>query len=507
MSKSSTSCELPAGFPGTVGLKFNEPLIFERSVPGRIGHSLPALDVPTANPALYVEPELLRGEAPALPEVSEIDAVRHFHRLSGWNYAVDSGMYPLGSCTMKYNPRVNEATSRLPGLARLHPLQPVQTAQGALSLMHELSSMLAEISGMHAVTLQPAAGAHGEFSGLLMIRAYHTSRGNPRSKVLIPDSAHGTNPASAALCNYKPIELKSGPDGLLDPYTVAAAMDEEVAALMITNPNTLGLFERNILEIAKIVHDKGGLIYCDGANLNALMGAAKPAHFGADVLHFNLHKTFSTPHGGGGPGSGPVGVVEALEPFLPSPVVVKSQRDGADYYELDYDRPQSVGRVKAFYGNFLVMVRAYTYIRELGGEGLTRSTQMAVLNANYVKERLKEVFSVAHDATCMHECVFSEQSLVEHGCHTMDLAKRLIDYGYHPPTVYFPLIVKGAIMIEPTESESVESLEQFIEAMLAIQREAQTDPELLHSAPHCTRLGRLDEVRAVKDLDVRWTKR
>jgi len=478
---------------GTRGLVLNEKLIFEHSDPGRKGYSLPELDVPSAS----LPPELVRDEVQGFPELSEVDVVRHFTRLSTWNYGVDSGFYPLGSCTMKYNPKVNEAAARLPGLAAVHPAIPEHLAQGALELMHRLQEALAEISGFPAVTLQPAAGAHGELAGMLMIRAYHESQGHSRKKVLIPDTAHGTNPASATLCGYEVVPLSS--DGVLSPAAVAELMDEEVAALMVTNPNTLGLFESQIREICDIVHGKGGLVYCDGANLNALMGIARPGDMGIDVMHFNLHKTFSTPHGGGGPGAGPVGVTERLSPFLPVPVVV---REG-DNFRLDEERPRSIGRMKAFYGNFGIMLRAWAYILSMGAPGLKRASEMAVLNANYVRARLEGSYHLPHTTRSLHEVVFSDRDLGG-DCHTLDVAKRLIDYGYHPPTIYFPLVVKGAIMIEPTETESKEVLDEFCDAMIAIAREAGENPDLLHDAPLKTRTRRLDETAAARNPRLKW---
>ena len=489
---------IPGNLPGSRGLEMNEPLIFERSAPGRQGYSIPESGVPPVDPSQHFGKALVRCDLAGFPEVSEVDAVHHFVRLSQWNYGVDTGLYPLGSCTMKYNPKVNEMAARIPGLAGLHPSTPEKDAQGALALLYNLEQALAAISGLARVTLQPAAGAHGELTGILMFRAYHEKQGNPRSKVLVPDTAHGTNPASCTLAGYSSVHLPSGEDGLLDPAAVAERMDEDTAGIMITNPNTLGLFEKNILEIADIVHGKGGLVYCDGANLNAIVGVTRPGDFGVDVLHFNLHKTFSTPHGGGGPGAGPVGVVEKLAPFLPAPTV---EKDG-EIYRLDYDRPDSIGRLKGYFGNFGILVRAYAYIRELGPEGLAQMSRMAVLNANYLKERLREHFHLAHDAHCMHECVFSDKNLTALGVSTMDVAKRLMDYGYHPPTVYFPLVVKGALMIEPTESESRESLDQFCEAMIRIVEEARQDPAILTSAPHNTRLCRLNEVYAARNLKV-----
>lgn len=480
---------------GTSGLSLNEKLIFEHSDPGRVGYSLPALDVPPAS----LPPELLREEVAGFPELSEVDVVRHFTRLSTWNYGVDSGFYPLGSCTMKYNPKVNEAAARLPGFGRLHPAAPQHLAQGALALMHALQEALAEISGFPAVTLQPAAGAHGELAGMLVIRAWHEARGRARTKVLIPDTAHGTNPATAALCGYDVVPVASGSGGILSAAAVAERMDEDVAALMITNPNTLGLFESEIREICDAVHAKGGLVYCDGANLNALLGIARPGDMGIDVMHFNLHKTFSTPHGGGGPGAGPVGVTEQLAPFLPIPVVV---REG-EGYRLDFDRPQSVGRLKSFYGNFGIMLRAWAYIRTMGGEGLKRASEMAVLNANYIRARLEGTYHLPHPQRSMHEVVFSDRDL-KGDCHTLEVAKRLIDYGYHPPTVYFPLVVKGAIMIEPTETESMEILDEFCDAMIAIAKEAEENPDKLREAPRLTRVRRLDETAAARKPKLKW---
>jgi len=478
---------------GTTGLVLNEKLIFEHSDPGRKGYSLPALDVPEA----ALPEELMREEVPGFPELSEVDVVRHFTRLSTWNYGVDSGLYPLGSCTMKYNPKVNEVAARLSGLAGAHPYAPEHLAQGALALMYHLQQALTEISGFAAVTLQPAAGAHGELTGMLVIRACLQARGDSRKKVIIPDTAHGTNPATAALCGYEVVPVAS--DGILSAAAVAEVMDEEVAALMITNPNTLGLFESEIKEICDIVHAKGGLVYCDGANLNALLGIARPGDMGIDVMHFNLHKTFATPHGGGGPGAGPVGVTEELVPFLPVPTVVKE----GDVFRLDYERPQSVGRVKAFYGNFGILVRAWAYIRSMGPRGLRHATEMAVLNANYIRARLEGVYHLPHRRRSMHEVVFSDRDLGG-DCHTLDVAKRLIDYGYHPPTIYFPLVVKGAIMIEPTETECVEVLDEFCEAMLAIAREARENPDLLHQAPLKTRTRRFDETAAARNPRLKW---
>jgi glycine dehydrogenase subunit 2 len=478
---------------GTSGLVLNEKLLFEHSEPGRKGYSLPQLDVPVAT----LSDDLCRTEINGFPELSEVDVVRHFTRLSTWNYGVDSGFYPLGSCTMKYNPKVNEAAARLPGLADIHPATPPHLAQGILELMYRLQGTLAEVSGFSRVTLQPAAGAHGELTGMLVIRAWHESRDSKRSKVLIPDTAHGTNPATAALTGYDVVPIAS--QGVLTLEEVEAHMNDDVAALMVTNPNTLGLFETNIEAICQLVHERGGLVYCDGANLNALMGIARPGDMGIDVMHFNLHKTFSTPHGGGGPGAGPVGVTEQLIPYLPGPAVVK---DG-DQYRFESGGTESIGRLMAFHGNVGVMVRAFAYARSMGASGLKRASQMAVLNANYVRSRLEGVYDLPHKRRSLHEVIFSDKNL-EGGCHTLDVAKRLIDYGYHPPTIYFPLVVKGAIMIEPTETESQEVLDEFCDAMIAIAGEARDNPDLLHQAPVRSKVRRLDETTAARKPRLRW---
>lgn len=475
------------------GLVLDELLLFERSRPGRIGYSLPEAEVPEVLP----DAELLREEIDGFPELSEVDVIRHYTRLSTWNYGVDTGFYPLGSCTMKYNPKINEVAARLEGFAAVHPRTPEPLVQGALELMYLLERDLAEVSGFPAVCLQPAAGAQGEFAGMLMIRAWHQARGSRRHKVIIPDTAHGTNPATAALCGYEVVPVAT--DGLLSLEAVAAVMDEDVAALMITNPNTLGLFEGQIREICELVHQRGGLVYCDGANLNALMGISRPGDVGIDVMHFNLHKTFSTPHGGGGPGAGPVGVGERLLPFMPTPVVVKKD----DSFALDTDRPQSIGRVKGFYGHFGILVRAFAYIRSMGGEGLRRATELAVLNANYVRARLEGSYHLPHQQRSLHEVIFSEAGLAN-GCRTLDVAKRLIDYGYHPPTIYFPLVVQGALMIEPTETESKQALDDFCDALLAIAEEARETPEKLKDAPVRPRRRRLDEVQAARSPKLRW---
>nr|NJM01527.1 aminomethyl-transferring glycine dehydrogenase subunit GcvPB [Desulfobacula sp.] len=475
--------------PGTSGLIFNEPLLWEKSRKGRCAMSLPRPDVEPC--PLDAD---LTGEAPNLPELSELDVVRHYTRLSQWNFGVDSGMYPLGSCTMKYNPKTNEVQAGRQGFAGAHPLSGDEFSQGALALMYQLEQSLAKITGFQAVTLQPAAGAHGELCGMLMIHAFHAKNGRQRSKIIIPDTAHGTNPASATLCGYESVNIKSGPEGILDPQTVAAVMDEDTAGIMVTNPNTLGLFEANIKEIADIVHAKGGLVYGDGANMNAIMGIVKPGEIGIDVLHLNLHKTFSTPHGGGGPGSGPVAVGKTLEPFLPVPRVVRE----LDTYKFITDRPDSIGRIHTFYGHFGIMVRAYAYILSMGAQGLTDASRLAVLNANYVKESLKGTLNLPYDRPSMHECVFNDEFQKEFHITTMDMAKRLLDYGFHPPTVYFPLVVEGAFMVEPTETESREDIDQFIHAVKSIAREAKEDPEALKKAPRLTKVTRLDEVLAAR---------
>ena len=476
--------ELPQG---TGGLVFREPELWEMGSPGRTAFSLPESDIPAAP----LDPGLLREPA-ALPEISELELVRHYTRLSGWNFGVDSGMYPLGSCTMKYNPKINEEVAALPGFTSLHPLAGDRYSQGALRMMWELERHLSAITGFPHLTLQPAAGAHGELTGILIMYAWHAKQGRQRKKVIIPDSAHGTNPASAALCGYEAVNIKSGPDGILTPESVAEVMDEDTAGIMVTNPNTLGLFEENIREIADIVHSKGGLVYGDGANMNAVMGIVRPADIGIDIMHLNLHKTFATPHGGGGPGAGPVGVTEALAPFLPVPLVVQGE-DGL--FRLEEDRPDSIGRMLTFHGHFGIMVRAFSYILSMGKEGLKRSSELAVLNANYIRESLKDTLNLPYDRMCMHECVFNDEKQKERGIKTMDIAKRLLDYGFHPPTVYFPLVVEGAFMVEPTESESKESLDRFIVAVRAIAAE---DPELLHRAPMITRVRRMDEVAAAR---------
>lgn len=481
-----------------------EKLIFELSSPGRKGYSLPQLDCPQKGVEKILPKEFLRENRAELPEVSENDCVRHFTRLSVLNHHIDKGFYPLGSCTMKYNPKLNEQLARLPGFAELHPIQSEEEVQGALELMYHLGEYLSKISGMDKVTLQPAAGAHGELTALLMIRAYHRGNSNPRSKVVIPDSAHGTNPASVSLAGYRTVQIRSNQQGLIDLEELEKNMDEEVAAFMLTNPNTLGLFETNILKVAQIVHSVGAKFYMDGANLNALLGYASPGEMGFDIVHFNFHKTFSTPHGGGGPGGGALGVKEEMVPFLPVPIL--ERKDNSDEFYLGYDHPDSIGKVHSFYGNFGVMVRAFAYIRSLGPEGLMEVAKNAIINANYLKESLKEFYDLPYDATCMHEFVLSGNRQKSLGVRTLDIAKRLLDYGFHAPTIYFPLIVPEALMIEPTESESKEILDAFIEAMKKIAAEAKSNPEVVKSAPHHTPVGRLDEAKAVKELDVRWSK-
>ena len=524
----------------------NEGLVFEKSSPGKKAYKLPPLDVP------QVDASKLLGQAHRktpglLPELSEIEIIRHFTRLSTWNYAIDLGMYPLGSCTMKYNPRVNEFVSRIEGLAEAHPYRPDALAQGVLEIIDLLQKCLIEITGMDAITLQPAAGAHGEFTGILLIRAWHESKGNARKKVIIPDSEHGTNPATAAICGYQVENLKSNSEGGIDLEALARQVDEDTAALMLTNPSTLGVFENEIHKIADILHAKGALLYMDGANMNALVGKVRPGDFGVDVMHLNLHKTFSTPHGGGGPGSGPVACKKFLEPFLPTPVLVrtgnvanspstetwecanadsgtagceavfrapsfpglspdraKDSEASSGALHWDYNRPQSVGRVRAFYGNTGMFIRALAYILANGPDGLRQTTEDAVLNANYIRKKLEDLYELPYKTPSMHEVVFSDKRQAAKGVKTGDIAKRLIDYGFHPYTVSFPLIVHGALMIEPTESESLEELDLFVDAMRAIAREVEETPELVKTAPHSTRVSRLDEVQAARKPVLRW---
>ena len=478
----------------------NESLVFEKSSPGKKAYKLPPLDVPAVDPAALLG-DSHRKTAGLLPELSEIEIIRHFTRLSTWNYAIDLGMYPLGSCTMKYNPRVNEFVSRIEGLAEAHPYRPDSLSQGILDIIALLQRCLIEITGMDAITLQPAAGAHGEFTGILLVRAWHESQGSARKKILIPDSAHGTNPATAAICGYTVENLKSNAEGGIDLDALARQVDEETAALMLTNPSTIGVFESQIHKIADILHAKGALLYMDGANMNALVGKARPGDFGVDVMHLNLHKTFSTPHGGGGPGSGPVACKAFLEPFLPTPVLVQNE-NGTKHW--NYDRPQSVGRVRAFYGNTGMFIRALAYTLANGPDGLRQTTEDAVLNANYIRAKLEDLYELPYKTASMHEVVFSDKRQAAKGVKTGDIAKRLIDYGFHPYTVSFPLIVHGALMIEPTESESLEELDLFIAAMRSIAKEVDETPELVKTAPHSTRVSRLDEVQAARKPILRW---
>ncbi|MDP3279170.1 MAG: aminomethyl-transferring glycine dehydrogenase subunit GcvPB [Deltaproteobacteria bacterium] len=493
----------------TQGIEFDELLIFERGSAGRSGASLPRCDVPAIDPAVYFGANARKVPAD-LAEVSEPEVQRHFTRLSQKNFSIDTAFYPLGSCTMKYNPRINEWAARLSGFARLHPYAPERMIQGALQLMHDLERALAEVCGMDDVTLQPAAGAQGELTGLMMIRAYHTSQGRSPRRVLIPDTAHGTNAASCALNGLITVPFPSGPNGVIEVETVRKLCEQfpgDIAAIMMTNPNTLGLFESNIMEIAEVVHAAGGQVYGDGANLNAIMGKVRPGDVGIDVMQFNLHKTFTTPHGGGGPGCGPVAFKSHLVPFQPAPVVA---RDDAGAFRWDTDRPQTVGRLRSFYGNFGMMVRAYAYIREMGREGLKEASEMAVLNANYVRVKIADTIAVAFPGICMHEVVLTDKDLAQKynggKTVTLDLAKRLIDYGFHPPTVYFPLVVQGALMIEPTETETRQTLDFFLDALKAIVRELEESPETVHKAPHQTRMRRLNEAQAARKPVLRWTR-
>ena len=475
-----------------------EPLIFEISSATKKSFALPKLDVPENKDAL--QGLAIRTGIPGFPQVSELEVVRHFTRLSQANFCIDTSFYPLGSCTMKYNPKINEKVAALPDFQGSHPCAPQDLIQGNLEVLKSLEDSLAEITGMDAVTLQPSAGAHGELVGMMLVRACLEDRGDPRRIVLIPDSAHGTNPSSAHICGYKVEEVKSNDRGTIDLDALGREMTGEVAALMVTNPNTLGVFEWDILKVCEIVHAKGGLVYMDGANMNALVGKFRPGDMGIDVIHLNLHKTFSTPHGGGGPGCGPVGVKKHLEPFLPVPIVER----GADGYNLNFGRPKSIGRVRSFYGNFLVIVKALAYIHSLGAAGLREVAEIAVLNSNYIRKSLEGVYHLKYAAPTLHECVFSDKLQKERGILNIDIAKRLIDYGLHPPTMSFPLIVPGALMIEPTETESRRDLDQFIEAMKAIAREAVEMPEVLKSAPHFSPVGRLDETAAARNPVLRW---
>ncbi|MGE7182934.1 aminomethyl-transferring glycine dehydrogenase subunit GcvPB [Peribacillus sp. NPDC006672] len=479
----------------------DQSLIFEISTSGRIGYSLPEMDVATIPLEEILPADYIREEEAELPEVSELDIMRHYTALSKRNHGVDSGFYPLGSCTMKYNPKINENVARFNGFAHIHPYQDPTTVQGALELLFDLQEHLTEITGMDLVTLQPAAGAHGEWTGLMMIRAFHEANGDTeRTKVIVPDSAHGTNPASATVAGLETITVKSDENGLVDLEDLKRVVGPDTAALMLTNPNTLGLFEENILEMAQLVHDAGGKLYYDGANLNAVLSKARPGDMGFDVVHLNLHKTFTGPHGGGGPGSGPVGVKSDLIPYLPKPLVVKQD----DQFVLDYDRPQSIGRVKPYYGNFGINVRAYTYIRSMGPDGLKAVTENAVINANYMMRRLEPYFDLPYNRHCKHEFVLSGRRQKKLGVRTLDIAKRLLDFGYHPPTIYFPLNVEEGMMIEPTETESKETLDAFIDAMIQIAKEAEETPEIVQEAPHTTVIKRLDETLAARKPILRY---
>ncbi len=483
--------------------KDNQALIFEITREGRIGYSLPELDVPELDLSALLPKGFVREEAAELPEVSELDIMRHYTALSNRNHGIDSGFYPLGSCTMKYNPKINESVARYPGFANIHPLQDESTVQGALEVLYDLQEHLVEITGMDEVTLQPAAGAHGEWTALMMIRAFHEANGDfKRTKVLVPDSAHGTNPASATVAGFETITVKSGEDGLVDLEDLKKHVGDDTAALMLTNPNTLGLFEEEILEMAEIVHAAGGKLYYDGANLNAVMSKARPGDMGFDAVHLNLHKTFTGPHGGGGPGSGPVGVKKDLIPFLPKPVLVKKD----EVYTFEYNLPQSIGRVKPFYGNFGIYLRAYTYIRSMGPDGLKAVTEYAVLNANYMMRRLEPHFDLPYNRHCKHEFVLSGRRQKKLGVRTLDMAKRLLDFGYHPPTIYFPLNVEEGMMIEPTETESKETLDAFCDALIQIAKEVEENPEIVQNAPHTTVINRLDETKAARFPVLRYTK-
>lgn len=483
--------------------KEDQALIFELSKEGRICYSLPKLDVPEVPLEEYIPAAFIRDQKAELPEVSELDLMRHYTALSRRNHGVDSGFYPLGSCTMKYNPKINEDVARFTGFSHVHPLQEEETTQGAMELLYELQESLKEITGMDEVTLQSAAGSHGEWTGLMLIRAYHESRGDfKRTKVIIPDSAHGTNPASATVAGLETITVKSNEDGLVDLEDLKAAVGEDTAALMLTNPNTLGLFDSQILSITEIIHAAGGKVYYDGANLNAIMSKARPGDMGFDVVHLNLHKTFTGPHGGGGPGSGPVGVKADLIPFLPKPVLVKKDNQ----FHWDYDRPESIGRIKSYYGNFGINVRSYAYIRSMGPDGLKLVTEHAVLNANYMMRRLQDYYDLPYDTHCKHEFVLSAKRQKKQGVRALDIAKRLLDFGYHPPTIYFPLIVEECMMIEPTETESKETLDAFCDIMIKIAKEVEETPDLVLEAPHHTVINRLDETLAARKPILKYIK-
>lgn len=479
-----------------------DQLIFERSKKGRKGITLPKWDLEEKPLEDLIPKKFIRNEDTNLPEVSEVDVIRHYTNLSTMNYGVDTGFYPLGSCTMKYNPKINEEVASIGSLVNMHPYQDEKTVQGSLELMYNLADMLAEISGMDQVTLQPAAGAHGELTGIMLIKAYHQARGDfKRTKVITPDSSHGTNPATINMAGYEAIEIKSKATGEVDIDALKAALNDEVAGLMLTNPNTLGLFEREIKEIADLVHEAGGLLYYDGANMNAIMSKTRPGDMGFDVMHYNLHKTFSTPHGGGGPGAGPVGVKKKLAKFLPVPVVSKNEEG----YFFDYNRPESIGKVKGFYGNYGILVRAYSYIMSMGKSGIKEVSEMAVLNANYMMSQLREYYKLPIDRVCKHEFVLDGLEN-DKGVTTLDIAKRLLDYGYHPPTIYFPLIVHEALMIEPTETESKDTIDEFIKAMIAIAKESDSTPDLVKNAPNDIPMKRIDEVKAARNLVLKWEK-
>ncbi len=476
----------------------SEKLIFELSHAGRKGYTLPKLDTGEDSRRLQIPQKYLRSALADLPEVSENEVVRHFVRLSIMNYHIDKGLYPLGSCTMKYNPKVNEKTLSMTGNSDIHPLEPQEAVQGALELMYNLSELLREIAGMSAVSLQPAAGAQGELTGIMLIRKYHELQGRVRTKILVPDSAHGTNPASVAISGYKAVSIKSNQNGTVDLEDLKQHLDDEVAGMMLTNPNTLGIFEKDITRISKMVHEVGGLMYMDGANLNAIVGLVRPGDMGFDVVHINLHKTFSTPHGGGGPGSGPVAVNDKLKDFLPVPVIVKEQ----DKFHLSFQRPNSIGKIHSFFGNFGMHVRAYTYILSHGPDGLRNNSINAVINANYLLARLRKSFVVPFESTPMHEFVISSDIQKDRGVKTLDIAKRLLDYGYHAPTIYFPLIVHEALMIEPTETETKETLDAFAEALLRIDEETKSSPDTVRSAPTTTPVRRLDDAYAARNVNV-----
>ncbi|MTI49270.1 aminomethyl-transferring glycine dehydrogenase subunit GcvPB [Sporosalibacterium faouarense] len=484
-------------------MKNYDQLIFEISQEGRIGYRLSQFEDDNTNIDNIIPKELRRQDELNLPECSENQVARHYTLISNKNFGVDTGFYPLGSCTMKYNPKINEEIAGLSKFSRLHPYQPVETVQGALELMYNLNTMLSEITGMDEFTLQPAAGAHGELTGLMIIKAYHQKNGDyNRTKIIVPDSAHGTNPSSAHVAGFDVVEVKSNRNGEVDIESLKSVLGDDIAGLMLTNPNTLGLFEKNIEEIAKLVHEAGGLLYYDGANTNAIMGKTRPGDMGFDVVHLNLHKTFSTPHGGGGPGSGPVGVKKNLIEFLPVPIVEKEK----ETYNLNYDKPNSIGKIKGYYGNFGILVRAYAYIQTMGGEGLKKATETAVLNANYMQKKLKEYYHLPVDHICKHEFVLGGLKGDLNEVTTLDIAKRLLDYGYHPPTIYFPLIIDSAIMIEPTETESLETIDGFIETMIKISKDAEENPELVKNAPLNTPVKRVDEVQAARKPILKWEK-